>query len=94
MKPLRHYENKATIFFRNEDDNYKNGEYWDVRIFTGQVFYYDEKGHEHMSVMYYIKEIIEYIEDRLPQKPSMPDPEQAGESPKNDLSNPIKKGGE
>ena len=92
MRALRSY-NQATIFFRNEDDNYKNGEYYDVRVFTGQVFYYDTHGNEHMSVMYYIKEIIEYIEDRIPKESSMPDPKNAGQSPTVDLSNPMQKGG-
>ncbi len=65
MTPLRKY-NRATIWFR--DNNETDGEYWDVCVYSGIVIFYDKRGHERTVPMVFIKEIIEYAEDRVAPK--------------------------
>lgn len=65
MKPLRKY-NKATIWFR--DHTQPDGEYFEVNVYSSMVIYFDEKGKEHTIPMVFVKEIIEYAEDRTPKE--------------------------
>lgn len=62
MKPLRKYH-KATIFFR--DCNEPNGEYFDVCVYSSIIIFFDAKGHEKTIPMVFVKEVVEYIEDRV-----------------------------
>lgn len=62
MKPLRRYQ-KATIFFR--DCNETDGEYFDVCIYSSVLIFFDKKGHERTVPMVFVKEVIEYVEDRI-----------------------------
>lgn len=62
MKPLRKYH-KATIYFR--DCNEPNGEYFDVCVYSSVLIFFDAKGHEKTIPMVFVKEVIEYVEDRV-----------------------------
>jgi len=73
MKPLRRY-NKATIWFR--DHTQPDGEYFEVNVYSSMVIYFDAKGKEHTIPMVFVKEIIEYAEDRTP-KETLTQPEPA-----------------
>jgi len=71
MKPLRRYH-VATIYFR--DCNEPNGEYYEVNVYSSVIIFFDKKGHERTVPMVFVKEIIEYAEDRT--EPSSAEQEQ------------------
>ena len=74
MKPLRKYT-RATIYFR--DHNEIDGEYFDVCVYSSIIIFFDKKGHERTIPMVFVKEIIEYVEDRAKEpRPEEPTPQE------------------
>jgi len=78
MKPLRKYS-KATIYFR--DFTEPDGEYYDVCLYSSLVVFFDKNGNERTAPMVFVKQIIEYVEDRVKPKQQL-DPEKPVQPPK------------
>ena len=74
MKPLRKYA-KATIWFR--DHVQPDGEYFEVCVYSSVLIYFDGRGKEHTVPMVFVKEVIEYAEDRVAPEPPLPMPDPA-----------------